>query len=405
MVKETASIIQTVDEQLFIQNYGTRSFCLTRGEGCWVWDENNNKYFDCTSGIAVNAFGHCFKPVVDAVLNQSKKLIHCSNLFITEPQQALARLLIQNTGLQKVFFCNSGTEAVEGAIKFARKYHAIQQNEHRNHIISFERSFHGRTYGALAATGQPALKAQFGPMPPAFICCPVNDLHALEQCVTPKTAAIIIEPILMEGGIITPDRALIKRLQSFQEEGILIIADEIQTGLGRTGRILASEAWPFVPDIVLLAKPLGGGLPLGAVLVKDAIADTIKLGDHGSTFGGNPVSCAAGVAVFEQLMKPGFLQCVADTSYFFRQGLSAFARNNAAFGFSSKVLGEGFLAGLKYDGDLPAFMAACKRQALLVLRAGKDVLRLLPPLNISRAECELVFSKLQNAAAQLLRNQ
>ncbi|MFC1586032.1 aspartate aminotransferase family protein [Fibrobacterota bacterium] len=391
-------------EDFFINTYGKRDFSLARGKGSYVWDEDGKKYLDCVTGISVNALGHCYDPVVRAIKNQLDLFSHGSNLYLMKSQQELGKVLVENTPLDRVFFCNSGTEAVEAAIKFVRKYWDQKGNNGRYEIISFENSFHGRTYGALAATGQEALKQGFGPFPEGFTCVPVNNQEALKEAVTSRTAAVIAEPVLAEGGVISLEPEFISVLSQLQEKGILLICDEIQTGLGRAGELLASVGMGLRPDVVTLAKALGGGLPLGAVLVKESIAACLKKGDHGSTFGGNPVACAAGLEVLRSILESGFLSEVRERSDYLRNKLQTWAVSHPGSGFSMPVLGRGFLIGMHYAGNLDDFMLACRKQGLLLYRAGKEIIRLLPPLNISNPEMDEVVEKMDKAVVQLQKS-
>jgi acetylornithine/N-succinyldiaminopimelate aminotransferase len=383
-----------------LHNYGDRDFTVVRGRGSWVWDERGERYLDCVAGVAVNAFGHQYPPILEAIRGQLDLYSHTSNLYLIPSQMELAEKLCASMGMDKVFFCNSGTEANEGAIKFARRYWLglTQGQEQKVEILSFASSFHGRTYAAMAATGQDKIRKGFGPLPEGFRILPVNDVEALKLAIGPQTAAIIFEPILAEGGIIALSKEMVEALNLAQKQNVLLIADEIQTGLGRTGEMLASRSLGLSPDLVTLAKPLGGGLPLGAVLMKDIVAGAIHAGDHGSTFGGNPVACAAGLAVLRELSKEGFLADIRLRANLLRDGLVALIARKTAAGITcGPVLGKGFLTGFRYGGDLGALVLACRNQHLLVHRAGQDVLRLLPPLNISAEEITEAIDRLDRA--------
>lgn len=387
-----------MEPQYLLQNYGLRDLVITRGSGSWVWDDKGERYLDCVSGVAVNAFGHLFPPILAAIKSQLELYLHASNLYLMPPQMELAKALCQAMGMDKAFFCNSGTEANEGAIKFARRHWLSQGLEEKVEILSFSSSFHGRTFASMAATGQDKIRNGFGPLPGGFRVLPVNDAGALRAAIGPQTAAILFEPWLAEGGIVELSKETVDALKEAQAKGVLLIADEIQTGLGRMGEILASRAMGLNPDMVTLAKALGGGLPLGAVLMQDAVAASIHTGDHGSTFGGNPVACAAGLAVLHELLRDGFLADSRARAVQLRQGLLSLTERKAAEGFPcGPVLGKGFLTGFRYGGDLGALMASCRRQGLLVHRAGLDVLRLLPPINISAAEIAELIDRLDRA--------
>jgi acetylornithine/N-succinyldiaminopimelate aminotransferase len=385
-------------EQHLLGNYGPRDLVIARGRGSWVWDDKGDRYLDCVTGVAVNAFGHLHPPVVEAIKAQLEHYLHASNLYILPPQALLADALCPALGMDKAFFCNSGTEANEGAIKLARRHFIAQGKEERIEILTFASSFHGRTYASMAATGQDKIRKGFGPLPEGFRALPFGDAGALREAAGPRTAAVLFEPVLAEGGILSLDAQTASALAQLQRQGVLLIADEIQTGLGRTGHLLASRALGLDPDLVTLAKPLGGGLPLGAVLMKEKIAATIKAGDHGSTVGGNPVACAAGLAVLKELLRPGFLEDARARAARLRSDLEALVARKAAQGVvCGPVLGKGFLAGFRYGGDLGALVAACRRNGLLVHRAGHDVLRILPPLNISLEEIGELIDRLDRS--------
>ncbi len=381
-----------------LHNYGPRGLTIARGQGSWVWDAEGNRYLDCVSGVAVNAFGHLHPPVVAAIRGQLESYLHASNLYLMEPQVRLAEALCGAMGMDKAFFCNSGTEANEGAIKFARRHWLEKGAAGKLRILSFASSFHGRTYASMAATGQEKIRTGFGPLPEGFQVVPVNDVAALRAAVGPETAAIIFEPILAEGGIIPLSGEIAAELILAQAQGALLIADEIQTGLGRTGEMLGAHALGLRPDLITLAKPLGGGLPLGAVLMREDIAKSIHVGDHGSTFGGNPVACAAGLAVLAELQREGFLESVRTRAGGLRKRLEDLMRRKSAQGIAcGPVVGKGFLTGFRYGGDLEALQKACRGNGLLVHRAGQDVVRLLPPLNLSEGEIGELIDRLDRS--------
>lgn len=376
--------------------YGERDLTVARGQGSYLWDTDGRRYLDCVSGVAVNALGHCHPEVVKAIREQSEKLIHASNLYVLPPQRDLARRLIELSDFDAVFFSNSGTEANEGAIKFARRHFAVTGNPERDEIVSFAGSFHGRTYAAMAATGQDKIRQGFGPLPPAFRIVPNDDPAALRAAIGPKTAAIIFESILAEGGVIELAPEMADVLRAAQAQGVLLIADEIQTGLWRTGSFLACETLRLRPDLVTLAKPLGGGLPLGTVLLRSEIAASLHAGDHGSTFGGNPVACAAGLAALNVIAEPKFIEDMHVRMVLLRQGLESLVQKKHAAGVDiGPVRGRGFLIGIRWGGDLPKLQKDLRAQGVLAHRAGSDVLRLLPPLNFSREEIAELLGALE----------
>lgn len=390
--------------------YGPRDVTLVRGEGSYVWDADGRRYLDCVSGVAVNALGHGHPAVTAAIAEQAGRFLHASNLYVLPTQRDLAAKLADLSGFPSVFFGNSGTEANEGAFKFARKYFSAGGHPERFEIISFSDSFHGRTYAALTATGQPKMWEGFGPLPPGFVTVPANDVAALKRAVGPNTAAILYEPVQAEGGVVNMEPATAAALRELQAQGVLLIADEIQTGLWRTGTFLGSEALGLKPDLVTLAKPLGGGLPLGAILLSEKIAAALKAGDHGSTFGGNPVACAAGLAVLGVLSDPAFQKDYQDRIALLRGGLEellarANARGAAAGVDVGALRGRGFLIGFRYKGKaegegVPALQKRLRdagETGVLAHRAGADVLRLLPPLTFSRAEIAELLAALERA--------
>lgn len=378
--------------------YGERDLVIERGQGSYVWDTDGRRYLDCISGVAVNALGHSHPAVVGAINRQAGRIIHASNLFVAPTQAELAKRLVDLSGFDAVFFSNSGAEANEGAFKFARHYFVAAGNHERCEIVSFSGSFHGRTYAAMAATGQDKIRKGFGPLPPGFVIVPVNDPDALRKAVGPKTAVVIYEPILAEGGVIDLIPEMAQALGEIQAQGVFLIADEIQTGFWRTGTFFGSDALGLKPDLVTLAKPLGGGLPLGAVLVKTKIAASLKAGDHGSTFGGNPVACAAGLAVLEILSDSEFIRDLHERMTLLRRDLEALVKAKAASGVKvGPVRGRGFLIGIPWSGDLAALQLRLRSEGVLAHRAGSDVLRLLPPLTLSRDEIRELLGALDRA--------
>ena len=333
------------------------------------------------------------------VQKQMDSFFHISNLYPNYPQVNLAKALLAVSGFDKAFFCNSGTEANEGCIKFARKYFDRKGEKNRQKIVTFINSFHGRTFAALSATGQPAIREGFGSMPGDFVHVPWNDVVALKAEVNSDTCAIMLESLAAEGGVMTVSDEMVAAINSLKKEfGCLVIVDEVQAGMGRLGTFLGLQKHGIDADLVSLAKALGGGLPLGAVLLRQKVADQLKAGDHGTTFGGNPVACAVGLAVVNQIAKPEFLANVEARSAQLRAGLEAIA---AKFPAVKGVRGEGLILGLALDESLPVsnVIAAARDEGMMVLSAKGNVLRLLPPLNVSAAECDEALTKLGAAFA------
>ncbi len=382
--------------------YGERDFVLQRGEGCRVWDALGREYLDCVAGVAVNALGHGHPAVLAAIRKQSEAFVHGSNLYLLPAQIDLAKRLATATGFPRLFFCNSGTEANEGALKITRRHRVAQGQPWRMGVVAFEQSFHGRTYASMTATGQKKIYDGFGPLPGGFKHVPPGDAEALRAALTEDVGAVLFEPILAEGGILEHSPEMIAALREAQEQGVLLIADEVQTGLGRTGTFLACEALGLKPDLVTLAKPLGGGLPLGAVLMREEIAASLKQGDHGSTFGGNPVACAAGLAVVETLLAPGFLEGVRLRGKLLRDGLEGIVQRGKAMGLPlGPVRGRGFLLGFPYGGDLAGLIRKVRERGVLVYRAGADVLRVIPPLILSEEEIGRLLEALESALGEI----
>jgi predicted acetylornithine/succinylornithine family transaminase len=378
--------MKSQDDQHILGVYAKSDIHFVQGQGSWLVDVHGRRYLDFLAGIAVSALGHGNPLVLDAIRTQSEKFIHLSNLFVNAPQVELAQLLVEATGYSKVFFCNSGTEANEALIKFARKYWSVKGKPQRTEIISFSGSFHGRTYGGLSVTGQTQFQQGFGEMLPGCTVLPWNDAEALRKAVSGHTAAILLEPIEAEGGVNLPSSDFLVALKEIHaKSGVLLMSDDIQTGVGRLGRFLGCYAMGIPADLVSLAKPLGGGLPLGAVLLTAEVAACLKPGDHGSTFGGNPVACAAGVAVVKQVLASGFMDAVMRKGDLLREGLRDLAREHESV--LGEVRGRGLLNGVEVKGrELPELIGALRNEGLLAARAGKDVLRFLPPLNVTDHE-------------------
>lgn len=403
MAQSLANSFFEEDKQFIAPLYGKANIEFVRGEGSYLFDKNGKKYLDFVAGIAVNALGHQNAAIKKAVEEQMDSFFHISNLYPNYPQVNLAKALLAATGFDKAFFCNSGTEANEGCIKFARKYFDRKGEKNRQKIVTFINSFHGRTFAALSATGQPAIREGFGSMPGDFVHVPWNDVAALKAEVNNDTCAIMLESLAAEGGVMTVSDEMVAAINSLKKEfGCLVIVDEVQAGMGRLGTFLGLQKHGIDADLVSLAKALGGGLPLGAVLLRQKVADQLKAGDHGTTFGGNPVACAVGLAVVNQIAKPEFLANVEARSAQLKAGLEAIA---AKFPAVKGVRGEGLILGLALDESLPVgnVIAAARDEGMMVLSAKGNVLRLLPPLNVSAAECDEALAKLEKAFAKVAK--
>jgi len=375
-----------------------------RGEGAWLIATNGERYLDFTSGVAVNALGHCHPHLVSALQEQATKLWHMSNLFKSPDGERLAARLCEASFADFVFFANSGAEAMECAIKVTRKYHAAKDHPERYRIITFEGAFHGRTLATLAATGSAKYLDGFGPPMDGFDQVALGDLDAVKKAMGPHTAGILIEPLQGEGGVRAAPHAFYKALRQLcDDNGLLLIFDEVQTGMGRTGDLFAYKRLGVAPDVMPLAKALGGGFPIGACLATASAASGMTPGSHGSTFGGNPLAVAAANAVLDVMQKPGFFDHVQKMSLLLKQKLAAVIDRHPAV--LAEVRGEGLLIGVKAvvpSGDL---VTALREQHLLTVGAGENVVRLLPPLIVTEGEIEEAVARLDRACMALSANQ
>jgi acetylornithine/N-succinyldiaminopimelate aminotransferase len=364
---------------------------VVSGKGSRVTDATGRTYLDCAAGVGVNGLGYGERSVLAAIKAQVSKIIHTSNLYLSEPQSALADRLGSLAFPAKVFFSNSGTEGIEAAIKFARR---IGKPAGRTELVAFERSFHGRTLGALSLTWTAKYREPFEPLIPGVRFVPWDDLTAAAEAIGPATAAAVIEPVQGEGGIRPARPEFLRGLAELcKAKGALLVADEIQCGLGRTGTLFAHQQAGITPDILTLAKPLGGGLPLGAVLLREDLASALHPGDHGSTFGGNPVACAAALAVLDKLTAPGFLENVNRRAEQLVRGLTRLARRYPKT--IAEVRGRGLMLGVELRGLAAPVVAGLRERNVLATRAGERVLRLLPPLVIKPAEVKELLAALE----------
>jgi len=370
--------------QAVMETYKRLGIAPTGGEGSWLFDEEGNRYLDFIGGIATNSLGHGHPDLVGAIQEQAGKLIHCSNLYEIPLQAEVARMLTSATDFDRVFFCNSGTESVEAAIKLARKHANDSYGSHKHEVLTFSKSFHGRTYGGLSATAQPALQDGFGPMLPGVVHAPFGDLEAAEALVGPKTAAVLVEPIQGEGGINEPPEGFLEGLRELcDEHGALLIFDEVQTGAGRTGHLYAYQGIGVIPDVLTSAKGLGGGFPVGAVMVREEYA-ALGPGGHGSTFGGNPLAMAAVRAVLSVVKDPAFLEEVRFKGTVLKNALAKLAESVPG----AEVRGQGLLLGLDLkDAELAReVFEHCLDRGVLVNVVGGTTIRMAPPLTVSRTE-------------------
>jgi len=392
----TNAEIAALTEQYVMKTYGRLPIAFVRGEGCRLWDADGKEYLDFLAGISVLGTGHCHPKVVAAICAQAGQLMHTSNLFHIEPQAKLAQLLVENSCADKAFFCNSGAEANETAIKLARKWAGLHLAEGQRTIISALDSFHGRTLAAVTATGQPKYHQPFAPLPGGFDYVPYNDLGALQARVDETVCAILLEPIMAEGGIIVPSVEYMHGVRRLcDEKGILLIFDEVQTGLGRTGKLFGYEHFGIEPDIFTLAKTLGGGFPIGACLAKESVAAAFEPGNHASTFGGNHLACAAGLAAVSVILDEDLAGKAAATGAFITEQLLAM---KAKVPLVAGVRGKGLLLGLELSEPKGgALEAACRERGLIVNKLQDQLLRLAPPLVLTRDEASEALGILKDA--------
>ncbi|KJS17884.1 MAG: acetylornithine aminotransferase [Peptococcaceae bacterium BRH_c4b] len=369
-----------------MHTYGRIPLALVRGEGARVWDAEGREYLDFVGGLAVCSLGHCHPAVTQAIAAQARTLMHVSNLYHIEPQARLAKVLVENSCAGKVFFCNSGAEANEAAIKLARKYAKKNLGPDKYEIITALKSFHGRTLATITATGQTKYQQGFEPLPQGFKYVPFNDLNALKEAVGPHTCAVMLEPVQGEGGVyeVTPEY-LTGVKEICRQQGLLLIYDEVQCGLGRTGKFLAYQHYGVEPDIFTLAKALGGGFPIGAMLARENAASAFSPGDHASTFGGNPLACAAGLAAMDQMLNRGVVDNAARVGEYFKNKLALLS---GRYKFISEVRGRGLLLGVELSVDGREAVVRCQDRGLLINCVNNNVLRFIPPLIITEKDVD-----------------
>ncbi|MFH0888665.1 MAG: acetylornithine transaminase [Planctomycetota bacterium] len=378
-------------QQYVMPTYTKSQTVLVRGKGTKVYDIEGKEFLDFFPGWAVSGIGHCHPRVVSAIKNQVKKMIHVSNNYYNELQARLAEKIVKHSFDGKVFFCNSGAEAIEGAIKLARRFGYPSRYE----IITMENSFHGRTLGALTATAQSKYQEGFAPLPAGFVYAPFNDLEAVKAKITDKTVAIMLEPIQGEGGVNVASVDFLNGLRKIcDEKKILLVFDEIQTGMGRTGKMFCYQHYDIVPDIMTLSKTLGGGFPIGALVAKREIADTLQPGMHASTFGGSPLACAASLAVFEAIEDANLVTKAEIRGKYLAKKLLQLKKE---FPFIKNVRGKGLMQGVELDIEGAKIVNSCMEQKLLINCTQKKVLRLMPPLTVKNKEIDMAVSILHNA--------
>lgn len=397
---DTGEIV-AMTEKYVMNTYSRIPIAPVRGRGARLVDANGKEYLDFVAGIAVNSTGHCHPKVVEAICRQAAELVHVSNLYYIKPQAELARVLVENSGLDKVFFCNSGAEANEAAIKLARRYSRVVKGSEAYEIITASGSFHGRTLAALTATGQTKYQEGFEPLVPGFSYVPYNDLNALKARVTEKTCAVMLEPIQGEGGVYPADPEYLSGVsQLCKEKGLLLILDEVQTGVGRTGALFAYQLYKGVkPDIVTLAKGLASGIPIGAVMATEQVSKGFAPGKHASTFGGNPLACAAGLATLDVILNDGVLDNVRLMGSYLLNGLRELQVSTSAI---ADVRGCGLMVGVELRNPRAAEVtSACREKGLLINCLKDRVLRLLPPLIIDKDDVDTALRILADAFSEV----
>ncbi len=398
----TQAEIMGLTERYVMKTYSRLPLAIVRGQGTKVWDADGREYLDFVTGLAVNGLGHCHPRVVKAIEQAAHTLLHCSNLYHIEPQAQLARLLVEKSGLGKAFFCNSGAEANEAAIKLARRYAKVTGRGERYEIVTAERSFHGRTLATVTATGQEKYHKGFEPLPAGFRYVPFGDLAALEEAITPTTCAVMLEPVQGEGGVYPSPPGYLEGVRRLcDQHGLLLILDEVQTGMGRTGRLFAFQHFGIRPDILTLAKSLAGGVPIGAMLATDEAARGFEPGSHASTFGGNPLATSAALATLAAMEEEGLVERAAAMGTVLKEALASLRTRHPYIG---EIRGLGLMVGM--DLTIPAgrLVAACMERGLLVNVIADRTVRLLPPLTVSEGEIRQAVSILDEALAAIAQS-
>ncbi|HCH4150308.1 TPA: aspartate aminotransferase family protein [Vibrio parahaemolyticus] len=391
-------------DEVMVPCYNPMEMIPVRGKGSRIWDQDYNEYIDFAGGIAVSCLGHCHPVMVDALTEQGNKLWHLSNVMTNEPALRLAKKLTEVSFAERVFFANSGAEANEAALKLARRYAADVHGPEKSEIIAFKQGFHGRTFFTVTVGGQAAYSDGFGPKPGDVTHLPYNDIEALQAHMSDRTCAVMMEPLQGEGGIVPPTPEFAQAVRELcDKHNALLIFDEVQTGNGRTGHFYAYQGLGITPDILSTAKSLGGGFPIGAMLTTAKLAEHLKVGTHGSTYGGNPLACAVAEAVVNEVTKPEVLAGVLEREALFRAGLE---KINAKYNLFSEVRGKGLLLGAalneEWQGRARDVLVAAGKQGLLVLVAGANVVRFTPSLVITQQEIEEGLAKLDKAIATLV---
>jgi predicted acetylornithine/succinylornithine family transaminase len=380
--------------EYLMNNYGPRSITLVRGKGSRVWDADGREYIDFVAGIATCNLGHCHPRVTKAIQDQAAKLVHVSNLYHIQPQIELGKKLCENSFASKVFFCNSGTEANEAAIKLARKYQKDHGRPERYEVVSLENSFHGRTLGSITATGQPKYHKGFEPLPEGFRYTPLNDSEALERAVDGKTAAVLIEPVQGEGGIRPCSEGFLRKAREIcDRDDVLLIFDEVQSGMGRIGSLFGYQQYDVEPDGMTLAKALGNGVPIGAFLVSEKCGEILGPGTHAATFGGNPLSSSAAIATLDTLLEEGLPARAGKVGHGFKASLQEIAKGKNTV---RDVRGRGLMVGVELDVEAKPLSLVLAEKGFLAVPAGSNVLRFVPALNIPEADLQRMLEVLED---------
>lgn len=389
-----------MSKENFMNTYGKFDVVFEKGYGTKLYDVNGVEYLDFVSGVAVNCLGHSHPAIVEALNEQSKNLMHVSNIYWNTKQIELAKKLTDHGEHDKVFFCNSGTEAVETALKLARKYGKINGGDNKNEIIFMENSFHGRTAGALAVTGQIKYQKDFMPLMPGVKSTKFNDIQDFKSKINENTCAVILEPVQGEGGILPAEVDFLKAVRDLCDEyDALLIYDEVQCGIGRLGSLFGYQSFGVVPDIICLSKGLGGGFPIGATLAKEKAAKAFAPGDHGCTFGGNPLASTVALTVLKELMDKGIIESVNEKSQYIIEKIKVLKDK---YDIIEGVQGKGLLLGLKVKTDPKKILDKCFENKLMLISAGKDVIRILPPLNVTKEEIDAAIDILDKSLQEIL---
>lgn len=382
--------VEQIDSKYHFQIYGRLPILLKKGKGSHVWDSDGNKYIDVLGGIAVNSLGHCHPNVVNAIKKQAEQLIHCTNIYYIEPQVKLEKLLLDNCDMDRALFVNSGTEAVESAIKLARKW--AGKHGKGGGIITMEGSFHGRSIACVTATGQKKYRVGFDPLPSGFKTVPFNDLRAVKEAIDDSICAVMVEPVQGEGGIVPADKTYLKELRDLcDKHNILLIFDEIQCGMARTGHLFAYQGYNVIPDMITIAKALGGGFPIAALLAKEEIANAFDKGDHGTTFGGNPLATAAAYASVSTLIDENFAQQAQLTGTYLMNRLNEERKKTSHI---KEVRGKGLMVGIVLDQEGKEIVPEMMKRGVLANCCAKNVIRFVPPLNISEKDLDTAVTVL-----------